>query len=129
MSQKVALPEGYLDELDDARPPVPEAEEALSKRLLHELGLHTGRGEELATEQALEFVASIQDFDGHIEGDGLEAFQLGPELVPNLSLHADDLELDFGGVDAKAVAGGDLPVRVRPGHGAGCARARRRAAL
>ncbi|GMR21719.1 MAG: hypothetical protein BMS9Abin37_0034 [Acidobacteriota bacterium] len=80
-----------------------EAEEALSKRLLHELGLHTGRGEELATEHALEFVASIQGFDGHIEGDGFEAFQLGPELVPNLSLHADDLELDFGGVDAKTV--------------------------
>ena len=81
----------------------PEAEEALSKRFLHELGLHTGRGEELATEDAIEFVASVQDFDGHIEGDGLEAFQLGPELTPTLSLHTDDLELDFGGVDAKSV--------------------------
>ena len=81
----------------------PEAEEALSKRFLHELGLHTGRGEELATEDALELVGSLEHFDGYIEGDGLEAFQLGPELAPNLSLHADDLELDFGGVDAKTV--------------------------
>ena len=81
----------------------PEAEKALSKRFLRELGLHTGRGEELATEDALEFVASVQGFDGHIDGDGLEAFQLGPELAPNLSLHADDLELDFGSVDARTV--------------------------
>ena len=81
----------------------PEAEEALSKRFLRELGLHTGRGEELATEPALEFIASVQDFDGHIEGDGLEAFKLGPELVPNLALEADDIDLDFGGVDAKTV--------------------------
>ena len=81
----------------------PEAEEALSKRFLQELGLHTGRGQELATESALEFIASVQDFDGHIEGDGLDAFKLGPELVPNLSLEADDIDLDFGGVDAKTV--------------------------
>ncbi len=81
----------------------PEAEAAVSKRFLHELGLHTGRGEELATEDALEFVASVKGFDGHIEGDGLVAFQLGPELAPNLSLHADDLELDFGSVDARTV--------------------------
>ena len=81
----------------------PEAEEALSKRFLQERGLHTGRGEELATESALEFIASVQDFDGYIEGDGLEAFKLVPELVPNLSLEADDIDLDFGGVDAKTV--------------------------
>ena len=80
-----------------------EAEEALSKRFLQQLGLHTGRGEELATEDALDFVASVKGFDGHIEGDGLEAFQLRPELAPNLSLHADDIELDFGGVDARTV--------------------------
>jgi hypothetical protein len=29
-TQRVALPEGYLDDLDDATPPGPEAEEAIS---------------------------------------------------------------------------------------------------
>lgn len=80
-----------------------EAERAIAERFLHEHGLRVGRGEELDTDDAIDFVSKLESFRGHVEGDGLEAFRLRPELVPNLSVHGDDLELDFRGAEPARV--------------------------
>jgi hypothetical protein len=79
------------------------AEEGLSKRFLYELGLHVGRGEELSTQDAIDFVSKLEEFGGHIEGSGREAFRLRPELSPRLGVDGADFDLDFGGVDEAKV--------------------------
>lgn len=82
---------------------VPDAEEALRERFVRELGLHVGRGEELPTEEAVDFVSKLASFSGHIEGDGPEAFRRRPELTPELSVVGDDIDLRFGGAGSSSV--------------------------
>ncbi len=96
-----------------------DAEDALTKRFLYELGLHVGRGEEFSTEDAIDFVAKLENFDGHVEGSGRESFRLRPELLPQLFVDGDDFDLGFGGADTANVlrawrAGASL-VRVSEG--------------
>lgn len=84
-----------------------EAERILEERFLRELGLRVGRGEELSTEDAIEFVQKLDGFKGHLEGEGHESFRSYPELTPHLSILENDFKLTFetGGrrADSKAV--------------------------
>jgi hypothetical protein len=84
-----------------------EAERAVEERLASELGLKTGRGVELETAQAIEFVRTLRGFEGHLEGDGREFFRSFPELNPRLSVLDSDFEVRFEsggrGADPKAV--------------------------
>jgi len=69
--------------------------------------LRVGRGQELETEAAIEFVRKLGSFGGHLEGKGYESFRTYPELGPRLSILDNDFELSFEsggrGVDPKAV--------------------------
>lgn len=80
----------------------PESEKAAAARLSQELGLTTGVGYELETEEAMAFVARLERFDGHVDGD-VTTFRLLPELVPKLSVGAGDFELSFDGAEPNNV--------------------------
>jgi superfamily II DNA or RNA helicase len=72
-----------------------EAERTLEERFRKELGLRVGRGEELSTENAIDFVEKLEVFEGHLEGEGRESFRSYPELTAHLSILENDFELEF----------------------------------
>ncbi len=72
-----------------------EAERKLEERLLRELGLSLGRGEELAAEDAVTLVEKLERLDVRVEGRAHEAFRLHGELLPRLSLGESDFALSF----------------------------------
>jgi superfamily II DNA or RNA helicase len=74
---------------------VPEAERELERRLERELGLKLGRGEELSTETAIEFVRALDGLDVAIEGRAHEAFRLHGPLEPDLRVTSDDFDVSF----------------------------------
>jgi superfamily II DNA or RNA helicase len=84
------------------------AEERLSARLHRELALVPGEEVALGTAEALELVPRLAQFEGAVVRGDAAQFRARGELVPDLRVHADDLELDFrlpGGAraDARAV--------------------------
>jgi hypothetical protein len=72
-----------------------EAERILEERFLKELGLRAGRGEELSTQDGIEFVQKLDGFKGRLEGDGHEWFRSYTELTPQLSVRENDFDLTF----------------------------------
>ncbi len=72
-----------------------EAERAVNKQFLEELGLRAGRGQEFESEAAIEFVSKLGGFGGHLEGDGYESFRTYTELSPRLSILDNDFEVGF----------------------------------
>ncbi len=72
-----------------------EAERRIEERLLRELGLARGRGEELDAEDAVALVAKLEGFGAALEGDGCEAFRLHGELLPQLTLVESDFSVVF----------------------------------
>ncbi len=72
-----------------------DAERQLTESLVRELGLTVGRGEELATEEAIEMVQKLEGWNGRIEGRGHEYFRLAPRLGPRTTIHAKGFDLNF----------------------------------
>ena len=79
-----------------------EAERVLEEKFLKDLGLRVGRGEELSTQDAIDFVQKLDGFKGRFEGEGHESFRSYPELTPQLSVRENDFNLTFDTGDKHA---------------------------
>ena len=96
-----------------------DGERAVAERFRYEHGLEVGRGVELESENAIDFVRQLASFDGAVDGDGADAFRLYPELVARVSFPEDDIDVSFDGASAESVfrawQGGASTVRLTDG--------------
>jgi superfamily II DNA or RNA helicase len=88
------------------------AEQQLIRRIQNELQLAPGRWLRLRDEEAVEFAARLEAWDGEILGDGREAFRIAPELRANVRVDGQRIDVRFS--TAAVADGSQAPRRAEP---------------